>query len=129
MLAGSNFGCGSSREHAPQSLHKSGVRAIVAQSFAEIFFGNSITLGMPCVTVDAVSFAALNAAVQAQPAEELSIDLEAMQLTFAGQTYPCAMPQSAREGLLNGTWDPIALMLQEPEAVEAVAKAQHYVQA
>ncbi|MFZ9937637.1 MAG: 3-isopropylmalate dehydratase small subunit, partial [Luteolibacter sp.] len=74
LLAGVNFGCGSSREHAPQSLRKYGFNGIIAESFAEIFFGNSTTLAMPCVTATAADIAKLRAAIEADPSIEVTID-------------------------------------------------------
>lgn len=127
MLVGINFGCGSSREHAPQSLHKAGFRALIGLSFAEIFFGNATTLGMPCVTVDAATHAALTELVQANPSVAVKIDLENQQVRFGDQAFACEMPSSAREALVNGIWDPIALLIEGPEAVAEVARKNHYV--
>ncbi|MGF1452284.1 MAG: 3-isopropylmalate dehydratase small subunit [Opitutales bacterium] len=119
MLVGSNFGCGSSREHAPQSLHKAGFRAFIGLSFAEIFFGNATTLGMPCVTVSEEDHERLAEALEASSDSEAQIDLNALEVRFEGLTVPCALPPSAREALVDGIWDPIALMLDAPGAVEA----------
>jgi len=127
MLVGNNFGCGSSREHAPQSLHKFGVRAIIGLSFAEIFFGNSITLGMPCVTVSEETLHLLTQAVEAKPEAALTIDLENMQIKCGENKFPCELPESAREGLMAGEWDALALLLKDQQDIEAVADKLHYV--
>ncbi len=127
MLVGSNFGCGSSREHAPQSLHKFGVRAIIGLSYAEIFFGNATTLGMPCVSVDTETLHTLTQWVESHPEKSLTIDVEKLTITAGDNTYPCKLAESAHDGLLAGEWDPLALLLNEPKDIEAVADRLHYV--
>ncbi len=124
LLAGVNFGCGSSREHAPQSLAKFGFRAIIAESFAEIFFGNATTLGMPCVTLDAGEIAQLCAAVAAEPALELTIDLVARQVRSpAGHEFRLGIPASARDALVAGRWDTIQELLDhEPQILATAAR-------
>lgn len=128
LLAGVNFGCGSSREHAPQSLSKYGFKAVIAESFAEIFFGNSTTLGMPCVTLPAEAIAKLRAAVEADPATEITIDLEAKKVrSSAGDEFGFSIPESARDALISGRWDPIQELLDHSPQIEAVAERLHYV--
>jgi 3-isopropylmalate/(R)-2-methylmalate dehydratase small subunit len=127
LLVNANFGCGSSREHAPQAIRRRGFRGIIGQSFSEIFFGNSVALGMPCVTADAPAVAALMAAVEADPAVELLIDLERSSVTLPGHSFPVALPPGARESFLDGTWDATGLLLDRFEEVEAVAKRLPYV--
>lgn len=124
LLAGVNFGCGSSREHAPQSLAKFGFRAIIAESFAEIFFGNATTLGMPCVTLDPGEITQLCAAVAAAPALELTIDLVARQVRSpAGHQFRLGIPESARDALVAGRWDPIQELLDhEPQLLATAAR-------
>ena len=124
LLAGVNFGCGSSREHAPQSLAKFGFRAIIAKSFAEIFFGNATTLGMPCVTLDAGGLAQLCAAVAAEPALELTIDLVARLVRSpAGHEFRLGIPESARDALVAGRWDTIQELLDhEPQILATAAR-------
>ncbi|MGF1448339.1 MAG: 3-isopropylmalate dehydratase small subunit [Opitutales bacterium] len=127
LVTGSNFGCGSSREHAPQSLYRYGFRAVVAESFAEIFFGNSTTLGMPCVVLAAEDRRALSDAVEADPSLEITIDLEAMEVRAGATAYPCVLPDSARQSLLGGSWDPLAELLEGAEDVDRVATQLPYV--
>ena len=128
LLAGVNFGCGSSREHAPQSLHKYGFRAVIAESFAEIFFGNSTTLGMPCVTLSAAAIEELRAAVEADPSLGITIDLESNKVTTsAGHSLDLSIPESARDALLAGRWDPIQELLDNGEKIEATAAKLNYV--
>ena len=93
LLTGANFGCGSSREHAPQALQKHGIRAVIAEGFAEIFLGNSTTLGMPCVVASRDDISRIAAAVEADPATEVAIDLAAQRVSFAGQTASVVDPR------------------------------------
>lgn len=128
LLAGVNFGCGSSREHAPQSLNKYGFKAVVAESFAEIFFGNSTTLGMPCVTVSADAIAQLKAAIEADPQIEVTVDVEALEVRSSnGLSFPCEMPASARDALTAGRWDPIQELLDNDSKIQTTADSLPYV--
>ncbi|BDS08020.1 3-isopropylmalate dehydratase small subunit [Oceaniferula spumae] len=127
MLVGPNFGCGSSREHAPQSIYRCGFRAIIGVSFAEIFFGNSTGIGMPCVCAPMEKIEALEAAVKADPKLVVNIDLESMQVTYGDESFAVTMPASAREALLSARWDPIGELLDNSAAVEERAEALPYV--
>jgi 3-isopropylmalate/(R)-2-methylmalate dehydratase small subunit len=127
FLVNANFGCGSSREHAPQAIRRTGVRAIVGQSFSEIFFGNAVALGLPCVTADAATVEAMMDAVEKDPSIELQIDLDAMTLTGAGRTFPVTLPPGAQESFVEGSWDATGLLLDRFEEVEAVARRLPYV--
>jgi 3-isopropylmalate/(R)-2-methylmalate dehydratase small subunit len=127
LLAGINFGCGSSREHAPQSLAKYGFKAIVAESFAEIFFGNSTTLGLPCVIAQKDQLDQLKAAVDADPLTEVSIDLNTMTVRGGDLSIPISMPESARQALLTGKYDPIAELLENNQKIEATAASLAYI--
>lgn len=128
LVAGINFGCGSSREHAPQSLSKYGFTGIVAESFAEIFYGNSTTLGLPCVTSSKENIDALKAATDADASLEVKIDLEAMTVTAGELTFAVEMPAPARHALLSGKYDPIAELLENNEKIEATAAGLAYVE-
>lgn len=127
MLVGSNFGCGSSREHAPQSLRKFGIRAIVGLSFAEIFFGNAITLGMPCVTVSPETRDHINEYIEQHPADEILINIADRRIRCGSETFELEIPESARDALVNGVWDPIAQLIEAREAVQQRAKQLHYI--
>ena len=128
LIAGVNFGCGSSREHAPQSLAKYGFKAVIAESFAEIFFGNSTTLAMPCVVATAEDIVALKDAVQADPTVEVTIDLDSMRVrSSAGHDFPVVMPDSARDALISGRWDPIQELLDNEKSIEDRATKLGYV--
>ena len=128
LIAGVNFGCGSSREHAPQSLAKYGFKAVIAESFAEIFFGNSTTLAMPCVVATAEDIVALKNAVEADPTVEVTIDLDSMRVrSSAGHDFPVVMPDSARDALISGRWDPIQELLDNEKSIEDRATQLGYV--
>jgi 3-isopropylmalate/(R)-2-methylmalate dehydratase small subunit len=127
FLVNANFGCGSSREHAPQAIRRTGVRAVLGQSFSEIFFGNSVALGLPCVAADAATLEALMSAAEADPSIELLIDLEAMTVTGTGRAFPVTLPPGARESFLDGSWDATGLLLERFEEVQAVAHRLPYV--
>ena len=128
LIAGVNFGCGSSREHAPQSLAKYGFKAVIAESFAEIFYGNSTTLAMPCVMASAADIVALKEATQADPETEITIDVENLMVTTSGGLeISVKMPESARDALVSGRWDPIQELIDNDAAINERARALHYV--
>jgi 3-isopropylmalate/(R)-2-methylmalate dehydratase small subunit len=127
LLSGANFGCGSSREHAPQALQKFGIRAVIAEGFAEIFFGNSITLGMPCLSASRADIARIAAAVDADPDVEVAIDLVAQRVSFAGQSAGVSIRESARDALVNGRWDPIGELLEGAPDARRVASGLRYM--
>jgi len=127
LLSGANFGCGSSREHAPQSLWHYGFRAVIAESFAEIFFGNSTTLGIPCVCAKPEDIAKISKEIEKNPEAPVKIDLKALEVSCGNSKIPCTMPENARAALLGGTWDPIADLLANEGKIAAVAKNLTYV--
>ncbi|MBN1586678.1 MAG: 3-isopropylmalate dehydratase small subunit [Candidatus Omnitrophica bacterium] len=126
LISGKNFGCGSSREHAPQSLYHFGLRAVLAESFAEIFFGNCTTLGIPCAVLSATDREALAQAVDANPKLEIEIDLEKSEVRFGERKMQFNMPESARAALAGGQWDPLSQLLEAKEQVAAVESALPY---
>ena len=130
LVTGANFGCGSSREHAPQALYRFGLRAVIAESFAEIFFGNCVTLGIPCVTAAHDDAVALGKLIEQNPALPVVVDVERSRVFYGldgAQNFPVHIPESAREVLLNGKWDPIADLLEGEEAVAATAARLPYM--
>ena len=127
LVVNQNFGCGSSREHAPQAIRRRGFRAVVGESFSEIFFGNSVALGMPCVTADAADVDRLQRTIEEQPAAQIAIDLDAGRLRCAGWEMPIVLPAAARESFLDGSWDATALLLDRFEDVERTAGRLPYV--
>lgn len=122
LLSGSNFGCGSSREHAPQALSKFGIKAVIAESFAEIFFGNCTTLGIPCVCAAADDIKALAAAVAADPKLAVTVDVEKQRVFFGGNNFTIHIADTARDALISGKWDAIGELLEAKEAVAAKMK-------
>jgi 3-isopropylmalate/(R)-2-methylmalate dehydratase small subunit len=118
LIAGRNFGCGSSREHAPQAIYRYGFRAIVAESFAEIFFGNSTTLGIPCVTVSRHDLGRIRKIVESEPKSEMTIDLTKETIRLGREEFPASILPSARDALINGHWDPIGELLEARASVE-----------
>jgi 3-isopropylmalate/(R)-2-methylmalate dehydratase small subunit len=127
LLSGMNFGCGSSREHAPQALQKYGIRAVIAEGFAEIFHGNSTTLGMPCVTACRSDIEKIAAAVDKDPSAPVVIDLEALRVSVAGVSAAISLRPSARDALLNGRWDPIGELLEGASGAARVAGSLAYM--
>jgi 3-isopropylmalate/(R)-2-methylmalate dehydratase small subunit len=127
LLSGANFGCGSSREHAPQAIQKYGFKAVIAESYAEIFFGNSTTLGMPCVTAARGDIEKITAAVEKDPKTEVTIDLVKLEARFAGQAVKIAQRESARDALVNGRWDAIGELLDSIAAVKQTAQKLPYL--
>jgi 3-isopropylmalate/(R)-2-methylmalate dehydratase small subunit len=127
LIVNSNFGCGSSREHAPQALQRWGIQAVVGESFAEIFFGNSMMIGMPCVTAAAADVRALMAAVEAAPATIVRLDLAAG--TCETETLRCAigLPPRIKEAFVTGAWDTTGMLLDRFEEVDATAARLPYV--
>jgi 3-isopropylmalate/(R)-2-methylmalate dehydratase small subunit len=127
MLVQSNFGCGSSREHAPQAIYRRGIRVVVGQSFSEIFFGNSVALGMPCPTTSRENTEALIALAEQNPSTEFAVDLRAMTISGGGRSFAIALPAAAREAFLDGSWDATGLLLERYDEVRAVAARLPYV--
>jgi len=127
LVVNRNFGCGSSREHAPQALARWGIRAIVGESFAEIFFGNCIALGIPALTASAEAVAALMDAVELDPEASVHLDLQALTVTSRAGTAPVALPASARNALLEGTWDAMRLLLSAEDEIRGTAARLPYV--
>jgi 3-isopropylmalate/(R)-2-methylmalate dehydratase small subunit len=122
-----NFGCGSSREHAPQALLRWGIKALVGESFADIFFGNCVALGMPCVTAGSDDVERLLAAVEADPTLELVVDLEAQTATYGPLAIAVALPAGVRSQFLAGTWDATRVLLEATPQIKATAARLPYV--
>lgn len=129
LLSGVNFGCGSSREHAPQALYRYGFRAVIAESYAEIFFGNCTTLGIPAVTAAGDDIRALAALIEAQPKVEVKVDVENLKVTAGTLSFPIRMAETARDALTTGHWDAIADLLEGDSAVQKTAGALPYMAA
>ena len=126
LISGSNFGCGSSREHAPQSIYRAGFRAVIAGNFAEIFFGNSINLGMPCLSMDESSRKKLTELVEGNPEAELKIDLLECKLRSENLVLPFILKEGARDSLIRGMWDPLEELIEANSEIEKVSKTLNY---
>ncbi len=127
LIVGRNFGCGSSREHAPQAIARWGIGAIVGESFAEIFFGNALMLGLPCVTADRSRLELIANGVTADSRLEVVVDIE-LNTVMAGNFGTSAlMPEAARQALLTGGWDATSMLLEDYDAVRRVAGALPYI--
>lgn len=126
LIVGSNFGCGSSREHAPQALVRWGIRAVVGESFAEIFAGNSLMLGLPCVQVSADDLVRLTASAD-DPAAEFNVDLAKRQIAVDDVTADTLIQDSTREALMSGAWDATGMLLAEYHQVRAKAAKLPYI--
>jgi len=127
LVVNGNFGCGSSREHAPQAIRRKGFRAVVGESFSEIFFGNSVAMGMPCLTAAPADIQRLQGAIDAEPSLPIVVDLEAQRVRCGGWEMAASLPAAARESFLDGSWDGTALLLDRFEEVERTASRLPYV--
>ena len=127
LVANKNFGCGSSREHAPQSLKRWGIRAIIAESYSEIFHGNCVSLAIPCFTADHETCAKLQDTIEGDPAAELSIDVATATITADGETIQLQIQPGAQGQYLDGSWDARAGLLDNLDKVREVAGRLEYV--
>jgi 3-isopropylmalate/(R)-2-methylmalate dehydratase small subunit len=126
-VVNANFGCGSSREHAPQGLQRWGIGAIVGESFAEIFFGNSVMIGLPCVTASPEDVRKLQDLIEREPATRITLDVAAGTVEAGELRVQVSMPPKAREALVSGTWDTTGLLLDRYEEVDSASKRLPYV--
>jgi 3-isopropylmalate/(R)-2-methylmalate dehydratase small subunit len=127
LVVNANFGCGSSREHAPQGLARYGIRAIVGESFAEIFQGNAIMLGTPCFAADRLSIERLQGLIEKNPDLTLGADVESGAVTAGAESISTTIPPAFRDALLSGQWNPTSMLLDRYEEVRAVAARLPYV--
>ncbi len=127
LVVGHNFGSGSSREHAPQALMRRGFAAFVGGSFAEIFAGNCLALGLVCATLPDAERGQLMDAVELDPSQELHLDVEARTLTWAQGCMALEITDGPRDQLLGGSWNATAVLLEAGEAIEATARRLPYV--
>jgi len=129
LLVNRNFGCGSSREHAPQALMRWGIRAVVGESFAEIFFGNCLALGLPCAAADHDTMLAIQAVAEANPGAPVSLELASCRLSAGGETWQLGLAAGPRQMLLSGQWDATGQLLAQDEALAATAARLPYLNA
>ncbi|SNR46852.1 3-isopropylmalate dehydratase small subunit [Halorubrum vacuolatum] len=129
LVVNANFGCGSSREHAPQALMRWGIDAVIGESFAEIFAGNCLALGIPTVTADADTVETLQEHVATNPDAEIEIDVENETVAYGGETIEVTVSEAQRRALVEGVWDTTALMGANTEAVKETARSLPYIPA
>ena len=127
LVVGQNFGCGSSREHAPQALMRWGIRAIVGGSFGEIFFGNCVMLGIPCLVASQADLEWLQKAISLNPKIAVAVDVEKQEVHFSDRTIKATVPDGPRNQLVAGTWDSTAVLLEAGPAIEATSRKLPYV--
>ena len=128
LVVGNNFGCGSSREHAPQALMRSGFEAFVGASFAEIFAGNCTALGLPCLTLAPQDLAKLMDAVDLDPAQEVVVDVAGRRVSCRAGTFGAGVPEGTWRQLIEGSWNNTAVLLEAGAAIEATAARLPYLQ-
>jgi len=126
LIVGRNFGCGSSREHAPQSLSRAGFQAFVGASFAEIFAGNCTALGLPCVTLEEPDLEHLMESVELDPGQEVVVDLENRSVTSRAGSMAAGVRDGTRQALLAGSWNATAVLLEAGDVIEETAGALPY---
>lgn len=127
LLVQRNFGCGSSREHAPQAIQLWGINVIVGESFSDIFFGNSCVIGLPCATAARRDIEALMAQVEANPSLAVRVDLAGQRCVCEGGSFAISMPAAVRDAFLTGAWDTTGMLLERFDEVRARAAQLPYV--
>ena len=127
LIANDNFGCGSSREHAPQALFRWGIKVVLAESLAEIFAGNCAMIGLAAVTLEPEDIHEIQNAVDGDSSLELILDLEEKKVSCNGKSYNIEIPESRRKALIEGTWDSTALLLSRLDKARATAAALPYM--
>ncbi|MEJ1931423.1 3-isopropylmalate dehydratase small subunit [Nostoc sp. NIES-2111] len=127
LIVNRNFGCGSSREHAPQALAKWGIQGIIGESFAEIFFGNCLAIGVPCVTADAAIVKQIQDLVAANPQAVVTIDLENLEVQVDDFTAPVSISEGTRTTFTTGVWDACGQLVANSEQVRVTASKLPYV--
>lgn len=127
LVVNGNFGCGSSREHAPQALHRRGIRAVLGASFSAIFAGNALAMGLPCASLAPDDVAALQDAVEKDPTLDVALDVRAGEVRAGGRTFAASLPAPTRDALLTGGWDATGLLLERFDEVRAAASRLPYV--
>lgn len=127
LVVNRNFGCGSSREHAPQALSKWGIKAIVGESFAEIFFGNCVALGIPCVVAATADVQRLQSRLADQTQESIAVNLEIMQVQFEDTIIPVQMDEGSRKTFVTGSWDACGQLIAQAPQIRAVSAQLPYM--
>jgi len=127
LVVNKNFGCGSSREHAPQALMRAGIRAFIGESFSEIFTGNCTALGLPVVTAPKDTVDRLMDQIEREPTAQVTIDLIQQQIVINTESYTLTIPESSRYALINGQWDSTEVLLSKRDKIDACARRLRYM--
>ena len=127
LVVGRNFGCGSSREHAPQALMRWGIKAVVGESFGEIFFGNCIANGIPPVCVSPEDAHKLGEAIAANPAQGMTVDLVNSTVRCGEIQAKATMQEGARQSLVTGNWDFLGQLVEAAPQVRQAAERLPYM--
>jgi len=127
LIVNRNFGCGSSREHAPQGIARAGFKAILGESFSEIFAGNSVMLGMPCFTADRALIDRLQSLIERSPETAVHLDVATGRVEAGSMTFTAQLPSAVRDAFVTGQWNPTAMLLDRFDEVEQVAAGLPYV--
>jgi 3-isopropylmalate/(R)-2-methylmalate dehydratase small subunit len=127
LVVNANFGCGSSREHAPQGLFRFGIRAIVGESFSEIFRGNAAMIGMPCLSADPTSIERLQVLIQQAPDTTVDVDIVSGTITAGDVHVKATLPDALHEAFRSGQWNPTTMLLADFDEVRAVADRLPYI--
>jgi 3-isopropylmalate/(R)-2-methylmalate dehydratase small subunit len=127
LVVNANFGCGSSREHAPQAIGKWGIKAIIGESFAEIFLGNCVAIGLPCVTAEPEDVKAVQEALKANPKAAINLDLESMKAKCGDLTIDVNMNAGSRQSFITGMWDSCGQLIANVEQIRATATKLPYL--
>ena len=127
LIVNGNFGCGSSREHAPQALMRWGIRAVVGVSFAEIFFGNCLALGIPCASASPDQILAIQASVEEDATRHWTLDLDEMALASDQDRWDVTIDPGPRDMLLSGRWDATSQLLDNSAKVKALMDGIPYL--
>ena len=127
LIVNKNFGCGSSREHAPQALVRFGIKAIIGESFAEIFAGNCLTLGVPLVTMNQQDVEKLQTSVKENPAQNIIVDVKNKKVNYAGESIEVGISNADHQSLVKGSWDSTAVLLKNSELVKTIINELPYI--
>jgi 3-isopropylmalate/(R)-2-methylmalate dehydratase small subunit len=127
LVVNRNFGCGSSREHAPQAIARWGVKALIGESFAEIFFGNCVAMGVPCVTASGEVVKTLQDRITADPHQSLTLDLDALTVTCGDYSAPVTLAPGPRQMFLEGNWDACGQLVAQAAAIQTTAANLPYL--
>lgn len=128
LVSNQNFGCGSSREHAPQALKRWGIRAIIAESYSEIFFGNCVALGVPCYKVDHATADKILAFIEANPSTEIETSTKDRTLKLGSETIQLTLAEGPRGQFLDGSWNARSALMANADKVAELASKLPYMQ-